>query len=207
LQHPLNFWVRRDESKKDLAVTGTVPAERNSNGIHTRAARIGNWGYKTTEVSDAKTRQNLPCFPVSDAHVRAEVTAQVVQSSGTATASETETGALPEPLSPEAVREMVARMSDDQVRAMLLDRLDVVASSGAPAAGEYVKSVAQIASETWAAFYAPLVTAVFGLPDILWTGSTTAACLNPSEISHPPNPCKLLRRSGKIRHGSVTKTN
>lgn len=37
--------------------------------------------------------------------------------------------ALPDPLTPEAVREMVARMSDDQVRAMLLDRLDAVAEA------------------------------------------------------------------------------
>ncbi|MGV6849494.1 MAG: mechanosensitive ion channel domain-containing protein [Marinibacterium sp.] len=34
---------------------------------------------------------------------------------------------LPDPLTPEAVQAMVARMSDDEVRAMLLDRLDAVA--------------------------------------------------------------------------------
>lgn len=38
---------------------------------------------------------------------------------------------LPDPLTQEAVVEMVARMSDDQVRGMLLDRLDAVAQSKA----------------------------------------------------------------------------
>ncbi|MEO0999060.1 MAG: mechanosensitive ion channel domain-containing protein [Pseudomonadota bacterium] len=37
--------------------------------------------------------------------------------------------ALPDPLTPEAVREMVARLSDAEVRALLLDRLDAVASA------------------------------------------------------------------------------
>lgn len=41
----------------------------------------------------------------------------------------------PEPLTPEAVRELVARLSDDQVRALLLHRLDADAAAGA-AAGE-----------------------------------------------------------------------
>lgn len=38
---------------------------------------------------------------------------------------------LPDPLTPEAVHEMVARMSDDQVREMLLERLDAVAARAA----------------------------------------------------------------------------
>lgn len=36
---------------------------------------------------------------------------------------------LPDPLTPEAVREMVSRLSDQEVRALLLDRLDAVAES------------------------------------------------------------------------------
>jgi len=38
---------------------------------------------------------------------------------------------LPDPLTPETVRELVAHMSDDQVRDMLLDRLDAVAEAQA----------------------------------------------------------------------------
>ncbi|MEQ8396262.1 mechanosensitive ion channel family protein [Thalassobaculum sp.] len=37
--------------------------------------------------------------------------------------------ALPDPLTPEAVREMVSQLSDEQVRAMLLERLDAVAKT------------------------------------------------------------------------------
>lgn len=35
---------------------------------------------------------------------------------------------LPDPLTPEAVNALVARLSDDEVRALLLQRLDAVAS-------------------------------------------------------------------------------
>jgi moderate conductance mechanosensitive channel len=41
-----------------------------------------------------------------------------------------ETAALPENPTPEQVREMVSRLSDEQVRALLLQRLDAVAASG-----------------------------------------------------------------------------
>lgn len=40
---------------------------------------------------------------------------------------------LPDPLTPETIRELVARLSDDQVRALLLERLDAVASAEAGA--------------------------------------------------------------------------
>jgi len=48
-----------------------------------------------------------------------------------ATSAEAATPALPDPLTPEAVREMVSRLSDTEVRGMLLDRLDAVAQEGA----------------------------------------------------------------------------
>lgn len=41
--------------------------------------------------------------------------------------------ALPDPLTPEAVHELVARMSDDEVRALLLERLDAVAQGSGQA--------------------------------------------------------------------------
>ncbi len=38
---------------------------------------------------------------------------------------------VPDPLTPEAVRELVSRLSDDQVRDLLLKRLDAAASATA----------------------------------------------------------------------------
>lgn len=43
--------------------------------------------------------------------------------------------ALPDPLTPAAVREMVSRLSDEQVRQLLLERLDAVARAGTTEAG------------------------------------------------------------------------
>ena len=45
------------------------------------------------------------------------------------------TAALPAPLTPEAIREMVSQMSDEQVRSLLLQRLDAVARAEAVADG------------------------------------------------------------------------
>ena len=59
------------------------------------------------------------------------------QMPGTSVGQTTEDSAivLPDPLTPEAVREMVARLSDAEVRGLLLDRLDAVAQeASAPAA-------------------------------------------------------------------------
>lgn len=71
--------------------------------------------------------------------------------------------ALSEPLSTEAVREMVARMSDDQVRAMLLDRLDAQAEASDQAAAE-TASAAATANQILTAFSTPIVEAVQRLP-------------------------------------------
>lgn len=70
---------------------------------------------------------------------------------------------LPKPLTPDAVRDMVARMGDDQVRAMLLDRLDAVARAEADAKS-ILPSFTDTILETWVAFYTPLVHAVRQLP-------------------------------------------
>jgi len=69
---------------------------------------------------------------------------------------------LPDPLTPEAVHELVARMSDDQVRGLLLDRLDAVAK--AEATKQDSKSLITIASEAWEAFTQPLLIAAQRLP-------------------------------------------
>ena len=70
---------------------------------------------------------------------------------------------LPEPLSPEAIRELVSRLSDDQVRMLLLDQLDAVAEAQAETAGQRT-SLADSISEIGTAFYTPIVTAVQRLP-------------------------------------------
>lgn len=69
---------------------------------------------------------------------------------------------LPDPLTPEAIHEMVARMSDDQVRGLLLDRLDAVAA--AQAAPTASKGLITILEENWSAFYAPGLGAIKKLP-------------------------------------------
>ncbi|MGR3679663.1 MAG: mechanosensitive ion channel family protein [Paracoccaceae bacterium] len=72
---------------------------------------------------------------------------------------------LPDPLTPEAVREVVAHMSDDQVRDLLLDRLDAVAAEqAAQLNAQSSKSLIDRVSETWTAFYSPLIEAVRRLP-------------------------------------------
>lgn len=51
---------------------------------------------------------------------------------------------LPTPLTPEIVRDLVSRLSDDQVRAMLLDRLDAVAEEQAAEATQEESVVTQL---------------------------------------------------------------
>ncbi len=75
---------------------------------------------------------------------------------------------LPDPLTPEAVREMVARMSDDQVRGMLLDRLDAVAQEDAqdtPAATG--QTLFATLHSWWTAFYTNVLDAVVKLPHLV----------------------------------------
>jgi small-conductance mechanosensitive channel len=71
---------------------------------------------------------------------------------------------LPEPLTQEAIREMVARMSDDQVRNMLLDRLDAVAEKEtSPPAVTATGFFGQL-KRYWVAFYSNPLDAVMKLP-------------------------------------------
>ncbi|WP_417678538.1 mechanosensitive ion channel domain-containing protein [Pseudodonghicola sp.] len=71
--------------------------------------------------------------------------------------------ARPEPMTREAVREMVARMSDDQVRDLLLTRLDAVAAQQAtPASGGFASQTVEVATRVGA----DLLAAVQGIPQI-----------------------------------------
>ena len=88
-------------------------------------------------------------------------TASTASSSGASSAPP----ALPDPLTPDAVQAMVARMSDDQVRGMLLDRLDAVAQeqSGTTEPDTFTHDV----FVGWQAFSSSITTAVQRLPVLI----------------------------------------
>ena len=71
---------------------------------------------------------------------------------------------LPDVLTPEIIREVVAHMSDDEVRDLLLDRLDAVAEEQAAASAVAPPSLIDRISKTWTAFYSPIVIAIQRLP-------------------------------------------
>ena len=96
-----------------------------------------------------------------------EVFAQIAPRSGEAATAEPDLPSLHEQLSPEAIRDMVARMSDDEVRAMLLARLDAVAAATEETPEGYVGTINQLVPGIWVSFYTPIMAAVFGLPDLL----------------------------------------
>ncbi|SFM26008.1 mechanosensitive ion channel family protein [Shimia aestuarii] len=71
----------------------------------------------------------------------------------------------PATMTPEAIDAMVARMSDDEVRAFLLERLDAVAmQSQAP---EEVVTLSDKVANLWGAFTTPLLQTLQKLPDTL----------------------------------------
>ncbi|PCH66538.1 MAG: mechanosensitive ion channel protein MscS [Rhodobacteraceae bacterium] len=86
--------------------------------------------------------------------------AQIALPGSSAPTSDTVT--LPDPLTPQAISEMVARMSDDQVRGMLLDRLDAVAKEQATPKNRV--TLGEKITKLWTAFYTPLIGAVLALP-------------------------------------------
>ena len=99
--------------------------------------------------------------------------AQFVPSTGTNSSSKAAKVLLPEPLTPAAVRELVSKLSDQQVRSLLLERLDTVAKE------EQHKKAGKEAGiggllETWIGSVAGnFVTAVVRIPKI-WDGLQTA---------------------------------
>ncbi|SFT84332.1 mechanosensitive ion channel family protein [Sedimentitalea nanhaiensis] len=73
---------------------------------------------------------------------------------------------LPDPLTQDAVREMVARMSDDQVRGMLLDRLDAVAAAESSTRPENVSFFGRL-KIIWTALYSNPLDAIVKLPTLI----------------------------------------
>jgi len=71
----------------------------------------------------------------------------------------------PEEMTTEAINAMVARMSDDEVRTVLLDRLDAVAA--AQGQQDAPKSLVERATNLWNAFSQPLLDAVRKLPALI----------------------------------------
>jgi moderate conductance mechanosensitive channel len=84
-------------------------------------------------------------------------------SAGSDTAAE-ET-ALPDPLTPEAINEMVARMSDDEVRALLLNHLDAVAETQAAPAASGGSFFGRL-NTMWVALYSNPLDAIKKLPTL-----------------------------------------
>ncbi|MDU9003636.1 mechanosensitive ion channel family protein [Sedimentitalea todarodis] len=86
---------------------------------------------------------------------------------GSGSSEETTSTDLPEPLSQDAVREMVARMSDDQVRDMLLDRLDAVAAAESQTGTPAGTGVFSQLNTLWVAFYSNPLDAIVKLPTLV----------------------------------------
>ncbi len=76
--------------------------------------------------------------------------------------SDPETVTLPDPLTPEAIRALVATMGDDQVRGMLLERLDAVAQAEAEASSD--QSLVESLNGLWTAFAESTIHSVEKLP-------------------------------------------
>ncbi|WP_109311581.1 mechanosensitive ion channel family protein [Ruegeria sp. AU67] len=83
----------------------------------------------------------------------------------TSTSSAPATVTIPEDLTPEQVDDMVARMSDDQVRAILLERLDAVAEKNAAEAEEREDPITEI-NEIWAEMVASWTQVIVTVPNI-----------------------------------------
>ncbi len=73
---------------------------------------------------------------------------------------------LPEELTPEVVDDLVARMSDAEVRELLLQRLDAVAAAQAETGAEPRGLIANVA-EAWSLFAADMVDVVSRVPNLL----------------------------------------
>ncbi|WP_170412913.1 mechanosensitive ion channel family protein [Ruegeria atlantica] len=81
------------------------------------------------------------------------------------TSSTPSTVTIPEDLTPEQVDSMVARMSDDQVRAILLERLDAVAEKNAAEAEEREDPITEI-NEIWAEMVASWTQVIVTIPNL-----------------------------------------
>ncbi len=94
--------------------------------------------------------------------------AQTVIPTGTSTETE---AATPDPATPEAVREMVSRMSDGEVRALLLDRLDAVAKASETAEGQEKSKLVDFTQRASVGVFESVADAASRVPRI-WTEQT-----------------------------------
>ncbi len=110
--------------------------------------------------------------------------AQVPGASGSANTSSSV--AVPEDLTPEQVDDLVARMSDDQVRSLLLERLDAVAAQQTEVA-KSKKGVVKTIADTGSAMAASWVDVVRKLPTLVSKQyeafSTFASTFGPSGLA------------------------
>ena len=85
------------------------------------------------------------------------------------TGSEGDTSAiqLPEELSPEVVRDLMAELSDQQVRSLLLERLDAVAAEQSAAATEDTNSLSQLFYHSTTGAVTVVVNAIKGIPAMI----------------------------------------
>ena len=100
------------------------------------------------------------------------LSAQMMPGIGGSAPAESTATVLPEDLTPEMVDGLVARMSDAEVRQMLLDRLDAVAAADSASATETRGIVANIA-EAWGILSNNMITVAEKLP-ILFSGQLEA---------------------------------
>ncbi|WP_298935704.1 mechanosensitive ion channel family protein [uncultured Ruegeria sp.] len=84
----------------------------------------------------------------------------------TGTTDSTSSVSIPEDLTPDQVDGLVARMSDDQVRAILLERLDAVAKTQAAAQEDHEDPLTEI-SEIWAEMVTSWTQVLKTLPNIV----------------------------------------
>ena len=74
---------------------------------------------------------------------------------------------LPETLSPENVRDLVAGMSDEQVRGLLLERLDAVAQEQAAASSDETSGLSEIFYHTTTGAFSQILIAFKALPNLI----------------------------------------
>ena len=94
-----------------------------------------------------------------------QASAQLVPSTSATATNQPATPSLPDPLTPESVRQLVSTLSDSQVRELLLERLDAVAKEKAEGAGSDQSGMA-VMINAFADVGKSLSAAVVSLPNV-----------------------------------------
>ena len=102
-----------------------------------RSRRSGAPSFRARQVLGGIVVLALACLTAAGA-----IAAEPVPGGAAGTADEAVS--LPQPLSPQTIRDLVARLSDDQVRALLLAQLDRAANESPQAPGETVGMVGEL---------------------------------------------------------------